>query len=147
MIVSDGLTWPAIMAQRKSVTRRDWQRKTALRFKRGVVFQSYHNAPFAGGKLIAMCRMTHDAYPEAIGVMPDEDWIAEGFAHLHLNQWKIPEKVMSETWAQDGCSLRAFMRWRKELDDKVVWVARYVIEDVTSEGVAMLKALRRSRNV
>lgn len=85
MIVSFGLTSPAVIARRKTKTRRDWKPKHAAKFKAGVIFDAWNTSPrniTKGPHKIARCRVTRDAYQEPSNAFPDEDWEPEGFNYL-----------------------------------------------------------------
>lgn len=139
LIQSEGFVWPAFVARRKSVTRRTWSGKTAARYYKGLTFQAYDTAPFAGGKKIGEARVTADPFRQRLSLAPDEDYEAEGFAYYHEHPGLIPKRAAKEVWAQEGCSFAAFDRWRQT--DAEVWVCPFEITMVEDSAIAALEAL------
>jgi hypothetical protein len=81
-VISFGWTAPALLARRKSVTRREWEEGYARNFHAGDIVRAYDHSPRAAGKQIATIRLTHDPYLELSCCIPDDDWEREGFAYL-----------------------------------------------------------------
>jgi len=81
-IISFAWTAEALLAGRKTVTRRDWTDRYATRFKAGDVIAAYDNSPRHGGRQIATLRLTADPVKESTRLAPEEDYEAEGFAYL-----------------------------------------------------------------
>ena len=77
--ISFAWTTPALLAGRKTVTRRDWNPSYARRFTAGTEVTAYDRLPRNGGTPIARLRLTHDATHEPDADAPDGDWEAEGF--------------------------------------------------------------------
>lgn len=82
MIISFAWTSPALIAGRKTVTRRDWTPEHAAKFRAGDTVQAYDANPRNGGKRIALIRLTADPYVERSNETPPEDYAREGFAYL-----------------------------------------------------------------
>src|SRR5262245_29618680 len=147
MIQSESLTWPAIVARAKTVTRRTWKPSTRAWYRKGRVFDAYDTATFRGGKRIARCQVTQDAYEECLGDMPDDDWEGEGFAWMSDHAVAIPGKARPYIWAQGDCSFAAFNQWRDEEEDRVYSVCRFVIVEVEPWAVEKLNQILLSGGV
>ena len=79
-IISFAYTTPALLANRKTCTRRYWSEPFARRFKQNEVVQGWDKLPRNHGKHVAWVRITVDPYFEPMGRMPDSDYVAEGYA-------------------------------------------------------------------
>ena len=84
-IISFAWTTPALLAGRKTCTRRNWTTNYALKFKAGEIEQAYNRNPRIGGKRVGLVRLTEDPYPELTGEAPDSDFEAEGLAWMEDN--------------------------------------------------------------
>lgn len=91
MIVSFSWTTSALLAGRKTVTRRGWDASYAKRFKPGMLVQAYDRSPRNGGKRVAIIRILSVTY-EADADAPDSDYEAEGFDYL-VEQWYEPAEM------------------------------------------------------
>lgn len=105
-IISFAWTTPAIVAKRKTVTRREWNDKYAKRFKVGDICQPYDKNPMYGGKPIKdrMIRIV-SVKKEDIKTMPNQDFEHEGFAYLEeqgLTIWGKPPRKAFEEWREEG---------------------------------------------
>ena len=80
-IISFSWTTPALLAGRKTVTRRDWPARYERQFKPGDLCQAYDRNPRNGGKCVAIIRLLSVTY-EPLRQMPDEDFEHEGFAYM-----------------------------------------------------------------
>lgn len=92
-------TWtaPALLAQAKTVTRRLWKPAHAARFDAGNFLLAYDKSPRAGGRPIALLRLTQAPYLEALAQMPDSDYEAEGFAWMALYPERVPRPSLAAT--------------------------------------------------
>lgn len=138
MIQSESRTWPAVVANSKSVTRRSWKAKTAAWYQKGRRFDCYDRVPFQNGRKIAEAVCTATAYQEPLGTMPDEDWEREGFKWMHEHPVAIPEKARDFTWAMLDCAFESFEEWRQRSKHVVMWVCRFEIVHVEDWAVARL---------
>lgn len=86
-IISFAKTTPALLAGRKTRTRREWSAKHAARFKAGELCQAWDHVPrVKGAKRVGTIRLTAAPRWEAKGApVPMDDWEREGFAYL----WEI----------------------------------------------------------
>ena len=117
-IISFAWTTPALLAGRKTVTRREWTHGYALRFGEGDLVQAWDRNPRHGGHQVATIRLTRDPYQEDTKRVPPEDYEAEGFAFLEGIDAKI-----------DGLTPRTLWRaWF--LYPKTVWVVRFDLVEV-----------------
>ena len=119
-IISFAWTTLALLAGRKTVTRREWSLDYAALFARGDLVQAYDRNPRWHGRPVATIRLTRDPYPESTLYAPEEDYEAEGFAYLE----EISAKV-------DGLTPRALWRaWH--LYPQVLWVIRFEVVRVSA---------------
>ena len=87
-IISFAWTSPALLAGRKSRTRRAWNDKYAARFNVGDLLQAWDRSPRFGGKRIGTIQIL-GIKKEDIYLMPPEDFEKEGFAYFDQNGLKI----------------------------------------------------------
>jgi hypothetical protein len=101
MIVSFAKTTPAILARRKSVTRRKWKESHAQRFSPGTLFQIYSNGPHRGGKHIGVGRIVN-VTKDSNGKIADlGDWEREGFAYLNEHRLPLGKNLMpGDLWRE-----------------------------------------------
>lgn len=130
-IISFGWTAPALIAGKKTVTRRDWKDSHAAKFKAGEIVQAYDKAPYAGGKLIGYVEIV-SVTKEPMLNMPESDYYKEGFYFLNQNPDLIPASMPIDV------SLAGFNNWRLSGGKK--WVIRFRIADIQS-----LTALHREK--
>ena len=102
-IISFAWTSVALLAGRKSRTRRKWDDKYAARFKVGDMLQAWDRSPRFGGKRIGTIEVV-GIKKEDIYLMPPEDFEKEGFAYFEQNGLKIR--------GQDPRA--AFFEWRDQ---------------------------------
>lgn len=101
MIIAFQQTTPALLAMRKSRTRREWNEAHTKKFKVGMICSAYDKSPRVGGKKVAEIRIV-GLKKEDISLMPDEDFEKEGFAYLEGQGIRI--------WGKEP--LVAFQEWR-----------------------------------
>ena len=97
-IISFAWTTPALLAGRKSVTRRDWVDHHAARFRKGDLIAAYNRQPRFGGRQVAILRLTADAYKESTAKAPIEDFEREGFAYLDAHNFKVGSDTPLQVW-------------------------------------------------
>jgi len=97
-------------ALQKTETRRYWKDSYARQFKKGDQIQAYDRNSRAGGKRMALLRLTQDPYQESLRGMPGNAWYREGFEYLQQMGAKMNGLTPSEFWE----------KWRQS--DGVVWV-------------------------
>lgn len=119
-IISFAWTTPALIAGRKTVTRREWVDGYALTFHAGDLAAAFDRSPRYGGHQVATIRLTRDPYKESTALAPEGDYEAEGFTYL------ADRGVMV-----DGLPPAALWRaWY--LHPQLLWVVRF--ELVTTLG-------------
>ena len=101
-IISFAWTTAALLAGRKTVTRRNWDARYAAQFHPGDVVQAYDRNPRNGGKCVAHIRLV-SITKEPRSAMPDSDFEAEGFAYLREQGKKLPFDF--EEWRNSGDSV------------------------------------------
>ena len=116
-IISFAWTTPALRAGRKTVTRRHWDPKYALRFHQGDRVLAYDRSPCIGGRPVAEIELTADPTWEANAAMPDSDYEAEGYAYMH-EQAQLPRAL-----PQDIASPELFRAWQR--GGEWNWVVRF----------------------
>jgi hypothetical protein len=113
MNISFAWTTSALLANRKKVTRRNWSKAYAARFRNGSVHNAYDRQARFGGKKIGNIKITTPVYVEQSCDIPDQDYDLEGFAYLEENGILIREISPQEF----------FDNWRKSSD--VLFVVRF----------------------
>jgi len=110
MCISFAWTTAPLLAEEKDRTRRTWKSSHVRKFKKGDLVHAYDKDQRYGGIHVATIRLTATPRLEPIDMMPDEDYVREGFSFLHDNQHYIPES--------DALGIRelggpeAFRQWR-----------------------------------
>ena len=84
MIISFAWTTKALLANKKSETRRFWTDEYAAKFKAGMIVDAYDKSARFGGKKVATIRLVKAPYKEPLSEMSDESFEAEGGTML----WK-----------------------------------------------------------
>lgn len=125
-IISFGWTWPAVVARRKTATRRDWDLEYAYRFRQGDVVLAYDRSPLFGGRPIAKIRLTQKPRYEPDAAMTDADYEAEGFAYLAEHPELLPQSARKQ--ARVTLSREAFDGWRRA--GGCSWVIRFEVLEV-----------------
>lgn len=81
--ISFAWTTPALVAGRKTVTRREWKLRYAQSWHEGDVAAAWDKQPrFKGARRVAVIRLTADPRIENTRDLPEADWENEGFAYL-----------------------------------------------------------------
>ena len=86
MIVSFAWTTPAVVARRKTRTRREWSENYASKFKAGRICQGYDKGPRVGGKPIHLIRIMCDPWIQNTSELGDDDFEYEGFNYMEENR-------------------------------------------------------------
>lgn len=110
MMISFNWTAMALLAGRKSVTRRDWVLKHREHFNEGDVVDAWDYNPRVKGRRIGKIRILSIDY-EHMSMMPDSDYEAEGFAFLQ------------EKYGGYATSRQSFEHWRGT--DEKMFVVRF----------------------
>jgi len=132
-IISFVWTTAALVAGRKTVTRRDWTPQYAAQFRAGDVIAAYDRQPRYGGRQVATLRLIADPYLESTADAPEEDYEREGFAYSEEQGIKV-----------DGLRPRTLWRcWHSPSYGRRMWVVRF--EVVSLEGAEQGKGLVAAR--
>jgi len=114
MIISYAWTTDALLAGRKTCTRRDWNRDYALRFLAGSVHDGYDRSPRIGGKKVATVQIAERSpYQERTSLIPDADFEGEGLKFMEEKGLLI-RGITPREW---------FENWRAS--DEILWVVRF----------------------
>lgn len=118
-IVSFGKTTPALLAGRKTVTRREWAAKHAASFHEGELVQAWNQSPrVKGSRRVGTIRLTGAPYLQSTHLIPPDDWEAEGFAYMTLHRIDIDGGTPLELWDE----------WLREA--RMLWVVRFELVEV-----------------
>lgn len=115
-IISFAWTTPALLARRKTVTRREWTPEYAAGFHPGDLVAAYNRSPRNGGRQVAVLRI-QSVILESTIVMPDSDYEAEGFVYL-----------AGRRIGKHDASWEGFRQWRN--DDEDMWVIRFDVVEI-----------------
>jgi hypothetical protein len=122
-IISFAWTTPALVARRKTVTRRAWQPSYAASMKDGQLCAAWDKSPRAKGKKVGVIRLVGDPFLESTALMPASDFEAEGFNYLGM----IGATV-------NGWSPRQLWEHSKRFPTDL-WVVRFEIVSLEGESV------------
>ncbi len=134
-IISFSWTTPALLAGEKTVTRRDWAERHAMTFHTGDLVQAWDKVPFAGGKKVAIIRLTQAPYLADINEAPDSDYGAEGFGYMEGHGIEMPSGVVPNYLDDRGRELKSGpMNWDRwefwKATRARLWVVRFKLESV-----------------
>jgi hypothetical protein len=121
-IIAFAWTTPALLAGRKTVTRREWSDDYARRFRAGDTIAAYDRNPRHGGRQVATIRLTRDPYRESTAKAPEADYEGEGFAYLEAIGVKVDKLAPPVLW-------KAWHVFPQEM-----WVVRFELVGL-AEGV------------
>jgi len=105
MIISFAWTTAALLAGRKSRTRRYWKPEYAARFKPGSLHDAYDRSPRYHGKKVGTVQITRRPYQQHTSKMTEEDYEAEGFKWMEENNKRIrftTPRAFFEGWKLNG---------------------------------------------
>lgn len=120
-IISFGKTTPALLAGRKTVTRREWNPKHAASFSAGELVQAWNQSPrVKGSRRVGTIRLTEKPYRASTLLIPPDDWEAEGFGYMTLHRIEI----------DGGTPLALWEAWHER--SVMLWVVRFELVEVLS---------------
>ncbi|MDE2104298.1 MAG: hypothetical protein KGL39_44080 [Patescibacteria group bacterium] len=140
MIISFAHTTPALIARRKTVTRREWQDDYAARIARqvpGLLADAWNVSPRVvdrktgkpiGGKVATIKLLS--VTKEPMTSMPDEDYEGEGFGYLYEHPESLPKTLWGEPVGRADFSPAAFDHWRSSPAE--MWVVRFELIDINT---------------
>jgi len=134
-IISFAKTTAALLAGRKTVTRRYWNPRHAESFKPGEIVQAWDKSPRYGGKKVAEIKIVA-VYKEMMKDAPEEDYVKEGFQYMCDNNIALYKIGKNEQLPNE-----AYWRWWKTTKDER-WIQPYVVR---FEVVKILMKLKRSK--
>ena len=123
-IISFAWTTPALLAGRKTCTRRNWDRSYALSFYEGESVQAWNTSPRnvrARPRQLAWIRLIATPCWEPLERMPDSDYEAEGFAFLAQQPRRSGGPVGDASW-------ESFQKWRDSGES--MWVVRFKLKEL-----------------
>jgi hypothetical protein len=100
-----------LLADEKTVTRRDWTERHARQFRAGELIAAYDRNPRFGGQHVATICLTHVPVFDPLRNMPDSDYEAEGFAYMTMHGLRLsvngplPTRDYFELWRRSGDSM------------------------------------------
>lgn len=130
-IISFAWTAPALLAGRKSCTRRAWNDAYARTFHAGDLVLAYDRSPRVGGRRIATLQLTQVPVKEFIGLAPDADYEAEGFAWFEEHPDALHE--LEARGVSLPVPFERFAEWRIANALVEQWVVRFRVVDI-AEG-------------
>lgn len=122
-IISFSWTTPALIALRKTATRRNWNPDYAKRFKKGSIMAAYNKSPRIKGQRVGIIKLIDDPVFELLSLMPDSDFEAEGFAFLSQNPHLLPKTMPYDVFWEGFCA------WRDSGGS--MWIVRFEVLEVT----------------
>jgi len=129
-IISFAWTTAALLAGAKSVTRREWDHEYARRFRAGDVVLAYDRSPRAHGRHVATIQLTQAPTWEALGMMPDSDYEAEGFAWFERHPEEL--RKLEQRGIYLPVPFARFKKWRQENGACHEWVVRFKLLEVVA---------------
>lgn len=141
-IISFAYTTPALLAGRKTVTRREWKDSWAERFKKDEFVQAYDKDARYGGKKVAVIQLTEKPYKEELIKMPFADYEGEGFRYLDENP-EMMKKFLGKSYNPNAGKLKTiygaiirddigyrsmrhnFLYWKLLNPGEFLWVVRF----------------------
>lgn len=122
MIISFAWTTDALLAGRKTCTRRNWSAQYAGRFRAGTYHKAYNRQARYGGHKVGEISIAVEPYPEPVRCISDDDFENEGFAWMQENGLLIR-----------GITPRQFfVNWRAS--DEILYVVRFRLVAVERTG-------------
>jgi hypothetical protein len=123
-IISFAWTTPAVVARRKTRTRRQWSENYAKTFKANDVCQGYDKNPRIGGQLVHLVRLTRDPWIQNTSEMGDDDFEYEGFCYMEEQRILFRGQPVREF----------FEEWKVAAEDLYVVDFSYVYDMAYDEG-------------
>ena len=131
-IISFAWTTPALLAGRKTCTRRNWNNNYARSFKLGEQEQAYDKSPRIGGQQVGIVRLVVE--PIYTMDMPEEDYEAEGLAWMEEQGLMVPVTDIHSQKKLPYHPRRFWEDWKANITEPL-WVVRfelvYKVDDYT----------------
>lgn len=119
--ISFGWTTPAMHAQQKNCTRRNWARRYAAMFDAGQVCIWADTVSFADEKPQGRIRLLEKPYQESTADISESDWEAEGFAYLASIGADVDGQLPRQFWDN----------WKA--NPVTLWVVRFAFVEVKTQ--------------
>lgn len=118
-------TTPALLAGRKTVTRRDWSDRYGPMFNEGDELQAWDASPFTRkGHRVATIRLTAKPYKEDSRLVHDDDWEGEGFGYMEEHGLTLFGGMTPR---------QVFEGWRSAPEGVALWVVRFELVEVAGD--------------
>lgn len=127
-MISFSWTSAALLAGRKTVTRREWSERYAESFYVGEKIAAYDRQPRYRGKQIAVIALVQRPYRQDLAGMPDYDYEAEGWAFYEQRPDMRPKTILGERVTADTFTWEGFERWRRS--GGAMYVVRFKLVEV-----------------
>lgn len=124
-IISFAWTVPALIARRKTCTRRNWERAYAESWRKGEYAAAYDRSPRMHGSQVGIVRLTEKPYKESTGQMPADDYENEGLAWMEEQLLLIREISPRQFWQE----------WIET--NETIWVIRFEIISVEATSLTL----------
>jgi len=112
-IISFAWTLDAVLAGRKTKTRRYWNDDYAKRFKKGDLVAGYDRLPRVGGSQKTTIQLTEAPYKQRTSLMTEQDFEDEGLKYMEEQ----------DLWIQLLTPRQFFENW--QLADEELWVISF----------------------
>ena len=121
--ISFAWTAPALLAGRKTVTRREWDDRYAATFHAGELVAAYDRQPRFRGVQIATIRLIANPTFEPMAAMPDGDYEGEGWAYFAEHPEQRPKTILGQVVTPATFTRGGFEHWRSGGGE--MWVIRF----------------------
>src|SRR4030042_4067445 len=97
-IISVAWTTEALLAGRKTCTRRGWKDRWAEGCRSGDLVAAYDRQPRYGGHQVALIKLLESPYKQSTKDAPEEDYEREGFAYMEEHGLTVGGLVPRMFW-------------------------------------------------
>src|SRR3990172_739702 len=113
-------TTPALLAGRKTVTRREWDDRYAAQFHCGDLVAAWDRQPRYGRHRVAVLKLTTQPIKESTASAPPEDYEREGFLWMETHGLLLAGVSPEEVWRS----------WHEDPQDR--WTIRFELVEVVA---------------
>lgn len=121
-------TTPALLAGAKTMTWRNWKDTHARKFYGGQILDAYDRNPRAGGRPVALIRLTREPLYVCSNTLADDDYHAEGLAWLERHPEVWPKEIFGQKVMPYLMSWTHFCEFRDEKEWG--WVIRFELLEI-----------------
>ena len=130
-IISFAWTTPALLAGRKTCTRRDWDERYAQSFKASEMVQAYDKSPRVGGKKVAVIKLV--GTPILTDMMPADDYDAEGLKWMEEQEIMVP---VTDVKSKRKLPMHPRRFWEAWLATRFpMWLVRFELVNISTTNV------------